>query len=52
MILGRLRFELAAALAAKALLLLTLYVLFFAHDQGAASTAPGVLAHMLGRQER
>jgi hypothetical protein len=47
MIRSRLRWEIAAALTAKAMLLLVLYLLFFAHDQSAARTAPAVLQHLL-----
>jgi len=47
MIRSRLRWEIAAALAAKAMLLLVLYLLFFAHDQSAARPAPAVLQHLL-----
>ena len=52
MIRSRLRWEIGAALAAKALLLLILYGLFFAHDQSAARTTPAVLAHVLGSDRR
>lgn len=47
MIRSRLRWEIGVALAAKAILLLVLYLLFFAHDQSAAGTAPVVLRHLL-----
>jgi len=52
MIRSRLRWEISAALAAKAMLLLVLYLLFFAPDQGAAGTAPAVLHHLLGSDGR
>jgi hypothetical protein len=52
MIRSRLRWEISAALAVKALLLVALYVLFFAHDQSAARSTPAVLTHLLGGQGR